>query len=348
MARGDARLSDDGFWSDPYATREETVERLFDDGAVGLWIDAPARVPFASRETLPVWAARHLTQREHARGNEFAGTTLVAVREASGDVYAGPVFRWKDDGDDGVVAPAPEPVDPGEGTMASVQVYDARAAIPELPWADGRYALTLLVKGRASDRVDVALVPARPADPAAQEFVARHRAAGYPRAVYPAEGASPLPRYDRTTASPELDGDGLALSLDVEALPVNAASCVLRGVVRRPLRAREIVRPRDSHEEHFAAQRGLGWVDVGDARATAVLPVTLVLVTTERPGPYVLQLQVPVRDAVIEGASATAHFHVDLFALREMPRVPDTYFVFGFAGPTPSAPCPLTLFRETR
>lgn len=345
MARGDARLSEQGFWDDPFATREETTERLFDAGDVGLWIDAPEKVPFETRATLPVWAARHLTQREHAKVHEVASTVLVATREATGEVFAGPVFRWKGDDDD--ASPATPGVDPGGGTMASVQAYDAREAMPDLPWSAGRYRLTLLVRGRASDAVDVELVPGRRPDPAVTEFVARHRAAGYPRPVRPAPGDGAWPRYDRTADSPELDGDGVALSLDVEALPWNAAACVLHGVVRRPLLPREIVRPRDAQEDHFAAPRGLGWVDVGDAHAVAVVPVTLVLVTDRRPGPYVIRLQVPVRHAVATDGSAVAHFHVDLFSLSEMPRVPDTYFVFGFSGLATGVGASLTLFDAT-
>ncbi|HYV66679.1 MAG TPA: hypothetical protein VE964_10585, partial [Myxococcales bacterium] len=82
----------------------------------------------------------------------------------------------------------------------------------------------------------------------------------------------------------------------------------------------------------------------------------LLITGSAAPGPWVIDLRVPTRDALplpkgapppdSEAGVATGYFALDLFAHPAMPRQPMTYFVTAFGGASVSGPFQTAVVTE--
>jgi hypothetical protein len=92
-------------------------------------------------------------------------------------------------------------------------------------------------------------------------------------------------------------------------------------------------------------ETGHVWQEVGDDDATAVIPVTLVVVGAQLAEPFVLNLQVPAYSPA-DSEVATGHFTLDLLGFKDSyPMRGQTSWVYAFSGRHAAGPCPVALLR---
>jgi len=343
-------LADAAYFADPPPVPDAAArERLLQAGAGGLLLDGPTEVDLGARATWPVVGAAAEPLRERAGLPGFgAAGVAVAVDLERGDARVGLA-----------VAPRPEPLrrpgppaedlDPGEGVGAASFALELRERLG-IPWRPGEWAATVLLRDRASAPVRTRLVAPPPRawrDPAVEAFLEAHRLTPYPRPVWPpaGEGVAYAPEAE-TPPLPDA-GPGLALAADrvVELDAAGGGACRVWGRLRLPAPPRVRVRPPDpgsvpptpSGPDDDPEADGYVWADVGDPAATAVLPVTLVVVGFRTPGPAVLRLQVPSTTPIDPGAESPlveAAFRLDLLrrpACRSLV-VDQTCAAWAFAG----------------
>lgn len=349
---GPLQLTDVDFWEQPRRTEEAVHERLIEEEFVGAIIDAPARLPLARRTTLPVVGVHAARLREGVS----LGDALIAtaVRAEDHEVRVARAFTPA-----GRVPEDPDAPDPGETRSLFTFQVDLRARLG-LPWEPGTWHVGFLLRERATNRVTVKLEAAGGGytDPVAAKFLAAKRRPRYPQPISPAQGA-PLPSYVARPDSPPIpDAPGIALAVDRLVKDREGATAVLRGSFRLPLLEREVVKPKDpsdsaavealpEEQRPRALREGAAWQDPGDPEATAVVPITLVVTGAHRPGPTVLDLQVPSFDAVDPGAKApvvTGHFALDLRESLGWDRLADqTSFIYALSGAALAGPAAIAV-----
>lgn len=350
---GPLGLTDVEFWDDPRRTEDEVQDRLLDEGFLGVVIDAPARVPLAKRQTLPVCGVRATTLRENRDLSIPRATVAAASCLETHDVRAGPAFAQKER----LGAPPVGDDDPGEGVTIGNFETDLRARLG-VPWQAGTWVVTFLVRERASNRVMVKLEAGGGGgfvDPAAAALLAARRRPRYPQPIGPrAAPGQPLPAYRARPDSPPVpDAPGIALAVERLVKDGEDAQVVVRGSFRLPALEREVVKPADpadaaaleALDEAARAQAlrdGVAWQDPGDAAATAVIPITVVVTGVERAGPLVVRLQAPSFDPVdptADVALVTGHFALDLLAQRGGELLRDqTSFIYALCGEALAGP----------
>ncbi len=300
-------LADADFWGDYTRTQEATLARFAGGGFRGLLIDLPRTVVLEQHETLPLvgWYVR--TLRQDGR-RDLEGQAVVAVV----DLHTGGLraARALDAGKHRPPPPPPSGLDPGEGVRSEMFETDLRRML-DLPWRAGRYAAAVILQDWVSNVVTTELVDGVP--------VGDTRAAE-PPAVWPPAGGADLPEYRRRPDSPAVpDGVGIALAAAPEVRV--GGPLVVRGSFRLPLSARD-----------WVVKGSLA----GGSKTRAVLSIALLATGSDDPGPFPVQLRVPVY--TVDGEQAIGHFAVDLVTLARLPRAPTVYFVHALSRDVVAAP----------
>jgi hypothetical protein len=292
-------LETDDFWGDYRKQDKEIRAWILKGRFLGLLIGAPAIVDLSSRESLPLigWYVR--TLREDAGVDFDAQAVAVAVNLATNELTARPAFQ---SGKMPASSPALAAKDPGEGTAMTLVSADLRRAL-EIPWEPGKYSVTLVLRQRISNTVEVELQGAQPARKEPAKFVAKEVA----------------PDYRKSSASPALPArTGIALSLTP-----SGKKQVLRGSYRLPV---------FSHESRETRENPAG----------AILGLWLVLIGAKTPGPFTIPLKLPVSEISGNAAPlASGYFNLDLIALPGFPRGPMEYYVYAFHGNVAAGPVTL-------
>lgn len=330
-------LRDDDFWGDPFRTLDEVGDRLEREGFHGLVVDAPARVVLDGRRGLPLVGLHRVTFRD-SRDQPAAEAVVVASRLEDGRVWAG-LLQPPEPADDAAPPAEDDDEDPGEGTYTSNFSADLVEVlgVPRLPGTT--LVCAVLLRGLASNQVRSAIVrsPADPVDPAVEALRAAEAEEERPERVDPEPG-SPWPSYGAAAGAPEPPA-APGLTLAVAPRAPASGQVVLRGAWRLAARPRDLVRPR-------ADGRPL---DVKDPAATAVLPITLVLVGERVVGPYVIDLRVPSHDpappdGVVADRVVTGRFALDLMATRALRgRTRQRYHLYALSGDALAGPYALEL-----
>lgn len=328
-------LTEDQFWTAPFATKNEVQERLSAAGFVGVAIDAPARVLHEHRETLPVVGCHVITFREARRLSFDRSAVLVAVRPEDGRVLADlvEVPRVVDTTQD---EPPADDDDPGEGKYYRMFKADARARL-DLPWRAGAWLVSVHLGPYDSNRARVELTRPRFAheDPAVAEARAKAAAETWPEKASPAPG-TPLPSYARGPATPRPpEAPGFKfIPPPRRTVAKKGAQLVLQAAFRLPVAPRHLVRPKPDDP---------AW-DPGAPGAKAVVPITLLVVGEgDAPGPFLVPLQVPCFDAPA-GGHVTGQLALDLLAAPAMQHAtPQRYRLRAFSGELVAGPIELEL-----
>jgi len=294
-------LADADFWGDYTRTQEETLGYLDGIGFHGLLVDLPRTVALGKRGTVPLvgWYVR--TFREDGQRDLEGQAVAVAVDLRTGELRAALALAG------GKPRPQPAPTDgqdPGDGVRSEMFETDLRRVL-DLPPRPGRYAAAVILNDWVSNVVTTTLVDGAPADDA--------RADGRATAWPPAAAGDDLPDYRRRPDSPAVP-DGVAIVLAAAREVPAGGPLVIRGSFRLPLPAHERIAARDQ---------------TGVSGPRAVLPIALVVTGTEDPGPFPVELRVPVY--AVDGDQAIGHFAVDLVTLGRLPHAPTSYFVHAFS-----------------
>lgn len=324
-------------WTASEEILEEVLDRLSDEEFLGLVAVGPEVVDLSHRKTLPLLGFRGCTLADEMRRPFVSMAILTAVRLESNQVFVDLACRPKP------LSPAPPgpPPVPKDGTTHSRFAIEVRERLPDLPWRAGTLLTTVLLGDQQSNRIHTRLI-AGSGEPEVEAFLDARRRPAYPSPVVPAAGET-WPSYRREPESPSIPEEvGIALSVERVAVVGPEHNAVLRGSFRLSAIPREIVRPEPEEEDS-------GWREVGDPEATAVIPITVLIVGSEESGPAVLRLQVPSYDAVDAAAErneVTGHFNLDLLSLPGTPGLAQRYSIWALSGEALGGPAPLSFVTE--
>lgn len=294
----------------------------------GLWLAAHSPLGIDQDTDATVFGFDFFSTRE--RGSRFfnQNAVVIATRVESRETFANLVVEPVEKDPD---KPKAEPDNtPGPDIQLLMRfTIPLRERLENLPWRAGTYLVDVLFDDLVSNRVQFKLTAGLAAekDPAIAEFIEKQRAAeGGPKELRPApSGNRKAPTYEKTDESLEIPAAaGIALSAERVSVYKEDARSVLRGSFRLPVPA-AFYRPGAA----------------GSGAATAAVPITLVLIGNLMPGPFVVPLLVASYDAVDRKAAEstlTGQFEIDLFALPETSKVPQTYTIWAYSGAVRSTP----------
>ena len=325
-------LGPEEFWTNPYRTRDEVVDRLMDGGYLGYFVDAPPTADMTTRATLPLIGVRHLTLAE-VRDVDFRRcATLVAYDVEGGNMHVSRAFPWKNPEKLAPVKGSDKPVP--QGRAADLFKVALRQQLPALARSRGRVLVNLLVLDRSSNRVTIELQGEGATSPG-----------GELRRVWPPEGETA--KYSDVADLPPLPAEqNIYLEVPRVVLRGPGPRCEVRGRVRAKVLPRDVVPLPPADPQARSAWQP---PDIGDRRATAVLPLTLVLGQAESLEALALQYMLPVyQDVDPSGGEVEAEFCVDLFAHPDMLPVAQTYQVWAYAGEHMIGPYALGVVGEER
>ena len=272
------------------------------------------------------------------RGRRYLSSNgfVVATRVESRETFAGLLKEEKEPSDP---PPGSQPRD--TSPLPSMDVVQrlsirVRERLPELPWRAGTYLIDVIFDAQTSNRLRVTLTPGEAAakDPEVAAYIERQRGGGEVNKEFfpaPVNGAK-LPNYKADANSlPIPAAAGITLAADRVSVYKPDSHSVLKGSFRLPVPA--------------AYYRG-GTGDGG--AATATVPITLVVNGNSMTGPFVSVLRVPSYDRVDKDAkesTVTGTFAVDLFALPELSKAPQTYTIRAYSGEYRSEPATAAFIR---
>jgi len=338
-------LTDPQYWEDLGEHEERISEAFSERDFRGMILAAPTEVRLGEHEYLPLVGVRASTIRDNIMVSLNRRAILVASRQESDEVLAATAFRINDD-----ARRPPRPKDEAgirEGRTVKVFRLVLNDRIEGLPWRPGTLHSTLLLFDQRSNTVTVRLVGDEVRDPAVREFLAAQRRPAYPHPVFPSisQDEGMQHPYRARPDSPALPKEaGITLSCARVVVNRPGARCLLLGSFSLPVRERDVVNPfpeSGAGGSGDATTIGMGWVDVGDPAAKAVVPVTLVLSGDTVAEPIVVPLHIPVYGAVlpgIAGATSRGYFAVDLFQVGPRYLEAQTYAVWAISRAVISQP----------
>jgi hypothetical protein len=337
LAQGAFGLADEAFLEGKTVDGSAQVVRkvLKDDKFMGMILDGPARVEIDKWETVPLAGVRKSSFEQNYDLPLEPRAILVAASVETGDVFAGPAFEHKDE----LTPRPPRPPEFPEGENVKPFSIDVRKRLPTLPWRPGTLAFTVLLYDHRSNSVISRLEHKATKDPEVARYLEAQKLPKFPQPASPDEGDDVS--YALRPGSPDVPArPGIALAIDRVAVDLPKARAVLHGSFRLPVGDGERVRPRP---EGPGADR---WHDVGDAKATAILPITLVITGDSDLGPWVEHLRVPSRVPLLtEGKQtwAVGHFHIDLLRAPDPVRQYQSYAVWAVSGDILSEPVKVSI-----
>jgi hypothetical protein len=324
MTQGAFGLGDAVFFEKKLIQKSDQIlEQALDDKRFrGVLIDAPRRVDIALRDALPLLGVRKCTHEQSFDVPLAERALLVGSWLDTGEVLAGHAFQVKDP-EPPIDATRPATFPKGE----SVEPFTiaARERLTDLAWRPGALALVVLLFDEKSNWVTTQLESSAAKDPARPGSADPHHLTRYPLPVSPPEANDVS--YHPHPSSPALpDAVGIRLAIEPSVERRHGAKAVLRGSFRLPITPADTVRPRPDDPE--LATR---WHDVHDPKATAVLPLTLVITGNDVSGPWVKPMQIPVQSRLVRAGPqevGTGFFSVDLLDGPEGLGLHQTYVIW--------------------
>ena len=333
MTQGQLGLADHEFWLDPLRTRRAVERPLVRSGQEHVVLDAPTTVALdQGRRTLPVVVLR-VAPNTPGNALDFGRhavlvATVIEQSRTSAEVLVLPDPDERRLSLDGIDLPPPQ------GTLAEAYVVDLREHL-DLPWTEpATIVIRLVLRDRvlAEARVALTVSDAGYVDPEVTRYLEERSRQPDPMAIWPKPGVV-LPSYERRDGSPALPATlGITL-VTPRVVPVSdAARALLHGSFRLPIRPRDRCPPAP-----FATV---------SRPATAVVPITVVLVGSRHAAPVVWRLAVPSLEPVLDEDGtlvARGFFALDTGELTNLAGVPQTYFLHAFSGELRASPATMAL-----
>jgi hypothetical protein len=333
-------------WSPSDQSIQAARNKLREKNFKGLLLIGPEAIPMDAGTSFPVLGFHSYTT-SNSPVPDFSRTAVItAVRLESCETFAGLMVSPRGDEPNSVPV-----VPPKAAAVVSQFSCDVKTRLKEIPWKAGTYLTTALLLDKASNRIHTSITPGKVAesDPVVAEFLNRAQGTDLPPDhVYPplptgdqkkgATASYPIYRREKGTPDVPKTPPGIDLSIDRVVVFRPGGRCILRGSYSLPILPRHLVVAGEKRNE------------VGDPQALAVVPIDLVLVGNLNAGPYMLKLRVPAYEAVGKSKAApgqvSGSFSIDLFSLKEMPRMPQTYYIWAFSGETLGGPAPMSIVTE--
>jgi hypothetical protein len=350
MGNGALGLGQNDFWGSfaaKDAARDALNIRVLEEGWRGLIADAPTSVALESRKSVPILAYFVRDIRDDVHIDVDRQLLIVGSDHATHQVRVTRAL-WSAKR---LARKGPPPAaDPGPGAMTSFFEIDAAARLG-LEGHPGRWTFMLLLREWRSELLEVEFGPPPGGfhDAAAAQLIAerRHASPPPPSEIWPAlperrVGVSSsygrsYPRYADKAQAPDVPSEP-GICIEVDRAVVSNERCMLRGSFRLPVLPREQVSPRLYDTGGGTSERRMP--DVGDERAKAVVPISVILTGSQNPGPFIITLQLPAYELDTSGR-ALGRFEIDLFELADMPRAATTYFLHALHGPHAVGPLPI-------
>lgn len=311
----------------PSATAiDRAVTLLLQEKKKGIWLAAPARLAIDQDHDVTVLAFDCYDP--SVRGYRYLSESgiVVATRIESRETFAALVEEPKPMDDD--VVPVNEEPMPSSDAVQGFSIA-LRERLGGLPWRAGNYIVDVMLDKEVSNRARFQITAgiAAERDAAVAAFIEQQRStSSAPKELRPLpEPGDAVPNYRKTANSLPLPPEvGITLAAERVSVFRPGSRNVLRGSYRLPVPA-----------AFYRSGNGDG------VSATAAVPITLVVVGNIMPGPFVAPLAVASYDRIERGATesvVSGYFEIDLFALRETSKVPQTYSIWAYSGEVRSAP----------
>jgi hypothetical protein len=326
------------YWDDPMKNASRVLREFVPKGRFGMFIDAPHSVSLTDAVRIPLLFLYAAKRRESAVLDPWKMALLVCVRLEDRSLE---VDRLLDEPELESVFDESQPseTDPGDDAMAITDETDLLRI--RLMRRRGTYLLTAIMLDRASNRVTIKLsAPYRGyQDDAVPAFLEKlRRPIPAPERIQYAPGQT-AESFQPNLYSPALpDGPGLVLDCERVVLYEKGARAWLRGAVRIPVLAREIVPPPVE----------IGPDPYGEPRPVTIVSVWLVITGSRDATAETVLLRIPIfaPGPVLPGDLVTGYFEYDLFADPSIAGIPQTNFIYAFAGDMMAGPARCAIVTE--
>ena len=333
--QGSLQVSDDQFWGNPFAKRDDIDEALMAQKKEALVADAPHRVAVDVRSTLPVAVLRVCRATSVVGAPWSAFAIVVASDEETGRVR----FNSADVPPVKSVAPAgpPRQVSPTAMTSEGHRI-ELRERL-DLPWRPAKLAVSVILREQISDQLQVALELTAGAyrDEAVEKFRQEELMKAPLPEIFPAlKPGGAVPAYRKIEDAPAVPEEpGLVLAAADRIVPLHAKKqLVVKGAYRVKVPPHLFV----SGERANAVKL--------TPRPDALVPITLLITGSVSPAPYALSMVVPSWDADPKTGIAAGTFAVDIDQAGPLRNAAKTLFVYGFAFDQRFGPLPIALTGE--
>jgi hypothetical protein len=286
----------------------------------GIWLVAPSPLAIDENKDSTIFGFDYFSTRQRGQRYFRKSAVIVGTRVESRETFAQLAFEPKEKD------PAKAKESSEDDRASDIDVLlrfnvRLRDRLEDLPWRAGTYIVDVLFDTETSNRARFKLTSGAAADkdPAVATFIeAQKTTAGAPRKVQPAQG-QPYPNYHKNEKSLAIPAEN-DISLEAERVAIYKPDghSVLKGSFRLPVPAA-----------------------FNQADGTTVVPITLVITGNLMTGPFVSPLFIPTIDKIDPKATesvVTGQFEIDLFALKETSKVPQTYTIWAYSGDVRSAP----------
>ncbi len=303
---------------------DKAADMLREKGFDGILLIAPSKIDVDSDGGLPLMGFDAYRTTDRAGIGFDYSAVLVATHVESGVTVANSLRKVHEE-----ARPLENTLRQPPGTVMGRFHSDARERLPDIPWTPGRLSLVVLLFDQRSNQARVALTSSKVQGTGAPEQKSKVDVSSVFPPLKNADkpGGAGYPQYRANAGSPPVPEElGVNLVIKPEFGYQPEEVCVLHGSFRLPVAPRYVV------QADATAKPSL---DAGDPEAKAVIPIALVIMGNKMPGAFVVPLKVPIYDRVdptVGAGAATGHFSIDLYALDNVPRSPQTYTMWAFAG----------------
>jgi hypothetical protein len=325
------------YWDNPMKHVLRVLGNFAPQRRFGLFLDAPSAVDLSRVDRIPLLCLYAAPARESAVYDAVKMGHLVCVRLEDRTLEVRNLLDLPEA--EGVFDDESPAEDEPSGTVAMTDQTNV-LRVP-LMQRRGTCLLTGILLDRVSNRVAVKLSePYRGfVDDAVPAFLEKlRRPAPAPERVRYLTGQSPE-NFQANLYTPALpNGPGIVIDCERVVLYEKGARAWLRGAVRIPVLAREIVPPPVE----------IGPDPYGDPRPVAILGVSLVITGSRDGDAQTVLLRVPVfgPNPVSAGEIVTGYFEFDLFGHSAIAGIAQTNFIYAFAGDMMAGPARCAVVTE--
>jgi hypothetical protein len=293
-------LSGEDYWNAPWKNSAQLHQQYVLEDQWGLYFDAPASVSSATKKSIPAALLYVASSRDALKADFERTAKIVAVRLEDRALFIGNAVPPQD------TLPSPKVETDSEMPTSAKYTLDLHAQLRLLDMP-GTYRVFVLLRGQMSNVIELRI------DEGLDTF-------SLPGSLPPLPSPNLMASVE---GLPEIPAEpGIALSIDRVVLDLKDSVMPLKGSFRIPAMLRERV------PEPFPA--GLDGIypfpDYGTPRAAAVVPITLVVLSSQYAAAIVIRLQVPTIDAT------TGRFAIDLLRDPSIRGFAQTYFIYAFCG----------------
>jgi hypothetical protein len=287
------KINEEDFWTSPLKPYLDVASQLVEDKKTGLFLAAPPYIPTDKHDEFPFDIIRVAPSKEAVVFNLLYSAFIIAVDCQTNQIYIGKAFQRN------YIKiprnPNASPPPPGLRPDGCSGDLFKLLAVPHEP---GRYSVTAACGGRLSTSVIVDVgTESQQKNPDEFNKILEKKALSKPALSVSPKPGTPLPSYEKTDLSPAINPEKrLVLSAPAKVSMRTSRQITVYGCYSIPL-----VNAHKDIENH-------------QSDAPAILPIALVATGSTANGPFLWQINVPVK-AAANSATTEGYFALDLATL---------------------------------